>query len=77
MMGIISSMWSMTTSIEEPLVPILKGNHVDIFLEVRRLAAKVLQNLLDLLFLRKDPRWQESSQLQSVSLFLGEGMYLY
>ena len=62
--------------IEEPLVPVVERSQVDIFVEVGRLSAEVLQDLLNLLVLSEDPWWDESSQLQSVSLLLGEGRTL-
>jgi hypothetical protein len=57
-------------AIEQALVSILKRDQVDVFLDVRRLVAKILQDLLHLLFLREDPGRQEPSQLQRVPFFL-------
>ena len=59
--------------VEEPLVPVLERDEVDVLLEVGRLAAEVLQDLGDLLVLREDLRRQQPLQLQPLAFVRGEG----
>ena len=59
-------------TVEQRLVAVLQGHQVDVLLEVRRLAAEVLQDLGGLLRLGEHARRQEAGQVQRIAFLLGE-----
>ena len=57
---------------EQRLVAVMQRSQIDVLLQVRGFAAEILQHTLDLLFLRKNSRRQQTPQAQRIALGFGE-----
>src|SRR6266516_5246246 len=68
MIGIISSILSMITTVEESLVPLLKRNEVNVFFQSIRLSPYVAQYPGQLHRRSRHPGRQQATQTQRVAL---------
>ncbi len=57
---------------EQRLVAIVQRSQVDVLVEIRGLAAEILENAHDLLFLREDARRKEAAETERVALDFAE-----